>query len=46
MLGAGVGIVGLAPGLGVTVSARNVFITTGKPVFGAGVSWAGLRPIP
>ncbi|MGH7627619.1 MAG: hypothetical protein ACREOJ_20160 [Gemmatimonadaceae bacterium] len=41
MLGGGVGLMDIAPGLGVSVGAKQVFLEGAKTVFGASVSWQG-----
>lgn len=41
MLGGGVGLMDIAPGLGVSVGAKQVFLDGAKTVFGASVSWLG-----
>ena len=41
MLGGGVGLMDIAPGLGVSLGAKQVFLDGAKTVFGASVSWLG-----
>lgn len=41
MLGGGVGLMDIAPGLGMSVGAKRVFLDGAKTVFGVGLSWLG-----
>jgi len=42
MLGGGIGIMNVAPGLGINAGVQKVFIDGGRTVFGAGLSWNAL----
>lgn len=42
-LGGGIGVMDIAPGVGVTLGVRKVFITDGKTVIGGGLSWTPPR---
>jgi hypothetical protein len=42
MLGGGIGLLSSSSGLGFNVGVQKVFISGGKPMFGAGFSWSGL----
>jgi len=43
LLGGGVGVLDIAPGVGLHVGFQKVFIDGGKTMLGAGLSWTGAR---
>ncbi|HEX5438461.1 MAG TPA: hypothetical protein VFW98_15015 [Gemmatimonadaceae bacterium] len=43
MLGGGLGVMNGKSGLGVNVGIQKVFIDGGRTVFGAGITWSGVR---